>query len=104
MRRSLVFLITTLLLTLIPVGASSQVRGRVVDAKTRRPLEGANVYYEGKNVGGQTDEDGAFVIPEEQNWNELTVSTMGYKTQVVKLKTGQKNLTIRLQPDPQMIN
>ena len=104
MRRSLVFLITTLLLTLIPVGASSQVRGRVVDAKTRQPLEGANVYYEGKNVGGQTDEDGAFVIPEEQNWNELTVSTMGYKTQVVKLKTGQKNLTIRLQPDPQMIN
>ena len=104
MRQYLVFLITTLLLTLIPIGAFSQIRGRVVDAKTRQPLEGANVYYEGKNVGGQTDNDGAFVIPEAQDWHELTISSMGYKTQVVKLKSGQKSLTVRLQPDPRMIN
>ncbi|MBR3456027.1 MAG: carboxypeptidase-like regulatory domain-containing protein [Bacteroidaceae bacterium] len=104
MRQYLVFLITTLLLTLIPIGAFSQIRGRVVDAKTRKPLEGANVYYEGKNVGGQTDNDGAFVIPEAQDWHELTISSMGYKTQVVKLKSGQKSLTVRLQPDPRMIN
>ena len=105
MRQHLISIISILLLTLIPVKVFSQVTGLVVDAKTRQPLDNVNVYYEGKNTGCQTDENGRFVIREENTWNELTVSTMGYKTQVVRLKPGQKNhLTIRLQPDPRIIN
>ena len=85
--------------------ALAQVTGIVLDAKTRKPLDYVNVYYEGKNVGDQTDENGRFSIKEQDDWNELTVSTMGYKTQVVKLKPGQKkNLKIRLQPDPRLID
>ena len=104
MRQHLISIISILLLTLIPVKVFSQVTGMVVDAKTRQPLDNVNVYYEGKNTGCQTDENGRFVIREENTWNELTVSTMGYKTQVVRLKPGQKNhLTIRLQPDPRII-
>ena len=105
MRRFFLFILLTILFTWVPDELFSQVTGVVVDAKTRQPLEVVNVYYEGKNVGEQTDENGRFVIREEDEWNELTISTMGYKTQVVKLKPGQKkNLRIRLQPDPRMIN
>lgn len=86
------------------LAADAQVTGVVVDAKTRQPLDFVNVYYEGKNVGEQTDENGRFVVKEDSLWNELTVSTMGYVTQVVKLVPGKKkNLTIKLVPEPRKL-
>ncbi len=79
----------------------AQVTGVVIDSKTRKPLEFVNVYYDGKGYGEQTDEDGQFVIKEDSTWHELTVSTMGYERQVVKLSTfgKNKNLRIRLVPE-----
>ena len=79
----------------------AQVTGKVIDSKTREPLDYVNVYYEGKNVGEQTEEDGTFVIKEDSTWKELTISTMGYQMQTVRLKDfgKNKNLTIRLIPD-----
>ncbi len=94
-----------LLSILTTIGVKAQVTGKVIDSKTREVLDYVNVYYEGKNVGDQTDENGQFVIKEDSLWKELTISSMGYQTQKVKLKDfGQnKNLVIKLVPDAQML-
>lgn len=92
-----------LLLLFINITLSSlaQVTGKVIDSKTREVLDYVNVYYDGKNVGEQTDENGRFVIKEDSLWHEITISSMGYQTQVVKLKEFGKNkdITIKLVPD-----
>ena len=79
----------------------AQVTGRVIDSKTRETLDYVNVYYDGKNVGEQTDEDGRFVIKEDSTWKELSFSSMGYQTQTIKLKDFGKNkdITVKLVPD-----
>ncbi len=83
----------------------SQVTGKIIDAKTREPLDYVSVYYEGKNTGEQTDENGRFVIKEDSAWHELTVSTMGYVSKVIKLKDfgKNKNMTIKLEPEPRTL-
>ena len=93
--------ILTLLLLAHATLSFSQVTGKVIDSKTREPLDYVNIYYEGKNVGDQTDEHRLFVIKEDSLWKELTVASMGYKTQVVRLKEFGKNqdITIKLVPD-----
>ncbi len=102
MRQHIITLIITLLATL---GVKAQVTGRVIDSKSREPLDYVNVYYDGKNVGEMTDEEGRFVIKEDSTWKVLTVSTMGYQTQTVRLKDfgRNKDLTIRLAPEPQTL-
>lgn len=45
----------TIILPLVSLAANAQVTGKVIDAKTREPLDYVSVYYEGKNVGEQTD-------------------------------------------------
>lgn len=83
----------------------AQVSGRVIDAKTREALDFVNVFYDGKNVGEQTDADGRFVIREDSAWTQLTISSMGYVTKVIPLKYGKnKNLTIKLEPEPRTLS
>ena len=95
-----------ILLLLISLMAKAQVTGRVIDSKTREALDYVNVYYDGKNVGEQTDEDGRFVIKEDSTWKELTISTMGYQTQTIKLKDFGKNkdITVKLVPDSKTLS
>ncbi len=84
----------------------AQVTGKVIDSKSHEPLDYVNVYYEGKNVGEQTEEDGSFVIKEDSTWKVLTIASMGYQTQTLKLKEfgKNKNLTIRLVPDTKTLS
>lgn len=79
----------------------AQVTGKVIDSKTREPLDYVNVYYEGKNVGDQTNENGEFVLKEDSTWKSITVVSMGYKTQTIRLgHFGQnKNITVKLEPE-----
>ena len=90
-----------ILLMMLCLSIEAQVTGRVIDSKTREALDYVNVYYDGKNVGEQTDEDGRFVIKEDSTWKELTISSMGYQTQTIRLKDfgRNKDITVRLVPD-----
>ena len=87
------------------LGVKAQVTGRVIDSKTREPLDYVNVYYEGRNVGEQTDGEGRFVIREDSAWKELTVSSMGYQTQKVRLRDfgRNKDLTVKLVAEEQTL-
>lgn len=95
------------LLVLLVAGAqhlAAQVSGVVIDSRSRKPVDYANVFYEGKGVGTMTDEHGKFAIKENPQWKELTVSTMGYITQTVKLEPGKtKNLRIKLVQEPRQL-
>lgn len=93
--------LTSLILAIISVSAFSQVTGKIIDAKTREALDFVSIYYEGKNCGEQTDENGRFVIKEDSAWHELTITSMGYITKVIQLNEfgKNKNLTIKLEPE-----
>ena len=95
-----------ILLTMLCVSMQAQVTGRVIDSKTREALDFVNVYYDGKNVGEQTDEEGRFVIKEDSTWKELSISSLGYQTQTIKLKNFGKNkdITVKLVPDDQTLS
>ena len=85
----------------LSLGAYAQVTGVVIDSKTRQPIDYANVFYAGTTTGGMTDSKGRFSIKEDDNRNELTVSTMGYETQIVRLIPGKKkSLKILLVSSP----
>ena len=94
-------LLCFLLPLLATVQTTAQVTGKVIDSKTREPLDYVNVFYEGKNTGEMTDENGRFVIKEDSTWKVLTISSLGYQSQTVRLKDygRNKDLTIRLVPE-----
>ncbi len=62
--KRLVIAITMVLFTLgsLLAGTTGKIAGRVIDANTKEPLPGANVYLKGTNYGASTDEDGEFYI------------------------------------------
>jgi len=94
-------------LSLLTITSHAQVTGKVIDSKTRQPIDYVNVYYEGKNCGELTDENGRFVIKEDSTWNELTIHTLGYITQVIKLdkeRKKNKDLVIKLVPEARILS
>lgn len=93
-------LFTLLFITAARITISAQVTGKVIDAKTKEPLDYVFVFYEGKNTGEQTDENGRFIIKEDSTWNELTITSIGYVTKVVKLQPFGKNrdMVVKLEP------
>ena len=98
--------LTLLILIFVASSAKAQVTGKVIDSKTREPIDYVNVFYEGKGTGEQTDEDGRFVIKEDSTWKELTISSMGYQTQKIKLKEfgRNKDIVVKLVPDSKTLS
>ena len=63
-----------------------------------------SVYYEGKGVGGVSNANGEYQIETRKNWNEVTFSSIGYRTKVIKLTPGQKVLDVQMVPDDVMLS
>jgi len=68
----------TLMLFVTTAWSQNQVSGRVIDAKTNTPIEGANITF-GKNKGTSTDKNGKFSIPCSESL-KLKISFIGYET------------------------
>ncbi|MBI2619052.1 MAG: TonB-dependent receptor [Ignavibacteriales bacterium] len=61
-------------------GTTGKIAGRVLDAKTRDPLPGANIVVEGTTLGSSTDLQGRYVILNVPPGNyTVTASFIGYK-------------------------
>ncbi|MEP0264771.1 carboxypeptidase-like regulatory domain-containing protein [Dokdonia sp.] len=72
------------------------IRGTVYDSKTKEPLLGASVYFEGTTIGGITDEDGNFTLyTEKSSTSQLVVSYLGYKD-AIRTPSGEKPITVFL--------
>ena len=91
--------------SLCALSTMGQVTGRVIDSKTREPLDYVNVYYDNTGIGEQTDENGRFVLKEDSALREIKITSMGYVTQVIKLKTfgSNKNMQVRLVPEARLL-
>ncbi|MRG47388.1 SusC/RagA family TonB-linked outer membrane protein [Chitinophaga sp. SYP-B3965] len=60
-----------------------EVKGRVLDAKTKEPVIGATVAVKGTSIGAITDLNGDFVLKINKG-DQLQISFMGYETQLQK--------------------
>jgi outer membrane receptor protein involved in Fe transport len=72
----------------------------VIDAITKEPLTGANVYLAKTSIGAVTDEDGYFLLTAKNISEEdsLVVSFMGYQTYRISLSSFKNQKTIELKP------
>ena len=77
--------------------SQANVQGRVIDAVSRQPLEGATIGQREKNVA-TTDQYGQFSIKALAESSDLTVSYIGYRTATVSAVKGRETL-IEMQPD-----
>ena len=71
-------------------------KGTVVD-EANLPLMGAEVYWNGTQIGVSTDDNGTFTLKHTENSNTLVISYIGYKTKTVKV-TNSEALHIQLEP------
>ena len=64
------------------------IKGKISDKLTKEELIGANVVWKTQNIGVSTDFNGYFEIniPSENLPIKLTVSYMGYSTQIINIK------------------
>lgn len=96
-RYILLSLFTLFLLIGIPV--SAQIKGVVTDSITNEPLLYVTVQYEGTGVGAITNGNGEFEVERHKGWNELTFSSIGYKTKKVRITPDTQMLRVKLASD-----
>lgn len=95
-RLSKFLLLAVFLLSAVVANAQNKVTGRVVDA-SGEPIIGASVMVS-KGVGSVTDADGRFTINNVPAKAKLTVSYIGYMTEIVSVD-GQSDFNIILKDD-----
>jgi TonB-linked SusC/RagA family outer membrane protein len=93
--RFLLLILPLLLLTGIVDAQKKSITGLVTDKKTGAPLDGANVVVEKTKNGVTTKLDGTFTISIDASVKNLTISYVGYVSQVVSVDK-RSNLQISL--------
>ena len=60
---------------------SIDIQGFLMDAKTQKPVQYANIGIAEKNIGTVTDENGRFMlaVPDSLTKYDLTISRIGYQ-------------------------
>lgn len=95
------------LLMLFSVGfasAQNTLKGKVFGVNDKNeavPLASAGVFWDGTNIGLNTNEDGTFSINRVKGYNKLTVAFVGYTSQIIEItdEIAKKGVTVTLQPE-----
>ena len=103
-QRLLNYILTTILILFCSLNVSAQISGVVTDSLTNEPIMYVIVQYEGEGVGTVTNADGEYEVEVLPGWNELTFSSIGYKTKKIKFKSGTKTINVKLQEDDIMLS
>ncbi len=77
--------------------------GKVIDARTKKPVVFANVYLDGTSIGTVTNSEGEFLlkIPKKVKKETLGVAYLGYRNELISLKNLKAtNNVIELEPSP----
>lgn len=98
MRKALPLL--TLFLTgfCLQVSAHNIIRGKVLDAATQLPLEGASVQAEGLPYGTATNRLGQFTLYTDTAVAAVLVTYIGYETQRIEVRSPEEVLSVELEP------
>lgn len=84
--------------------SAQNIQGVVTDSLTNEPIPYLSVFYEGKGVGGITDDGGHYSVETRKGWNKLTFSAVGYVTKVVNILPGvTKTMNVKMRPDDIML-
>jgi hypothetical protein len=78
--------------------AQVSINGKVVDAESKEPLQGASVFAQNTTRGTTTDKDGAFKLFLDKGGYELVISFTGYSSKNITVQ-GKENeeMNIELQ-------
>jgi len=91
----------TLILLLISLSLSAQVKGVVLDSISGKPIAYAAVLYENSRIGVNTNENGNFILPLKDSLNIIHVSNLGYFDKKISKSS---NLIINLAPKTYELN
>lgn len=76
-----------------------EFKGVVRDSLTGRPLEGANLVFEGKVAGTKTDGSGRFSLRAQAKFpQKVKISYVGYKTKKIAVSSQNTGVTVLLSP------
>ncbi len=98
MRKSLIFLLSTVLVVGQVVAQNRPITGKITSADDGSPVIGATVIVKGTTTGTVTNMNGEYTIQVPENATALIVKFVGMKDQEVKLGTGAKHNVV-LYPD-----
>src|SRR5687768_15265151 len=91
------FLLFCSLLCLL-MQAQVTISGKVLDADSKLPLEGASVFAQNTTRGTVTDKDGAFRLYLDKGGYELVISFTSYTSRNINVQgTETSEMTIELQ-------
>lgn len=78
--------------------AQSTITGKVVDAESKEPLQGASIFAQNTTRGTVSDKEGAFQLYLDKGGYELIVSFTGYQSKTITVEnSGDRQFTIELQ-------
>ena len=86
----LLFLANTVL-----VEAQTRVVGKVIDEQGE-PIPFANIIFKKSMVGTYSNQKGEFTLYSQKNYNAIEVSSVGYTTKEIKLKSNDNHLQVVL--------
>lgn len=102
MKKNLLSILLSFIVTCAFAQGSIKIKGHVVDKETQEALIGATVVLQSSaTVGTVTDMNGAFEIIVPSLNENLKISSIGYKSVVVRAK---QNLSIELFPDTEVLD
>ena len=102
--KNFVLFLTALLMSCHVMAQQNHVTGTITDGNDGSPLIGANVLVKGTAVGTISDLNGGFSVNMPSGRNVLVVSCIGYKTQELTIKPGQKTVSIVLREDTELLD
>ncbi len=94
MKKHVLFFISILFIALTAL-AQGSVNGRIIDAESRLPLEGASVFAQNTTIGAVTKNDGSFKLSLNKGGYELVISFTGYVSQRLNVE-GKEDKTIEI--------
>ena len=80
--------------------AHEVIFGKVLNSKSKEPLQGANVVIKDTSEGTVTDMFGNFHIETEHILVVLVISYVGYVTKAITIESVPINLIVNLEPKP----
>jgi hypothetical protein len=84
---------------------TTKIYGSVADASTNQPVLFANVVFQKSSIGILTDTAGNFVLETKRNFDSLTVSLLGYRSQTLAVSRGvTEEIEILLSPSSFELN
>ncbi|MFN8276683.1 MAG: DUF5686 family protein [Chitinophagales bacterium] len=98
--RESIFFVISLFVFTTTQAQYTEVRGRIVDGKTKEPLSYANIYLKGTLTAASADLDGYYYLRTMEKSDSVIVTYLGYPRRAIAIKRGKsQELNIEMGSD-----